>query len=128
MSDLRPVGVPVMVDGVERHLLFTLNVIDKLQEHFDKSLEEIIDLLTERKHANKTLKTILIMLLEDEIERIEYEKGACELKRYTDREIGWIITQDNVVDITMAVLKAYGMSLPESEDEFPNMESGTMSR
>lgn len=128
MSDLRPKGVPVMIDGVERHLLFTLNVIDNIQEHFDMTLEEVIDLLTDKRKSNQTLKTILMMLLEDEVERKEYTGGAGELKKYSQKEIGWLVTVDNVTEILLAVLKAYGLSLPEPGDDFPNLESGTMNQ
>ena len=59
-------------------------------------------------------------LLNDEAERMPQEG----LKTYTEQETGWLITQENVLEVTMAVLQAYGLSLPEP-DEFasPNGES-----
>ncbi len=60
-------------------------------------------------------------LLNDEAER----SGKEGQKQYTEKEVGWLITQDNATEVTLAVLKAYGLSLPEP-DEYasPNGKSG----
>ncbi len=125
MSDLRPKGQVITLGGEERHLLFTLNAIDELQEKFNLSLEETIDLLTDKKKANTTLKTILFVLLEDEADREEFEKKESNLKRYTEKEVGWLISMENIGDVMFSVLKAYGLSLPEPDEfENPKAESG----
>ena len=120
MSDLRPLGHAVKLDGVERHFLFTLNVVDDVQDHYDCSLEEVVNRLTDKKESIKTLRYLAMALLNDEAERLPQEG----LKTYTEQETGWLITQENVLEVTMAVLQAYGLSLPEP-DEFasPNGES-----
>ncbi len=128
MSDMRPKGIPVMLDGVERHILFSLNVIDNIQDQFDLSLEEVIDQLTDKRKSNQTLKLLLKTLLEDEIERKEYAREEHGLKRYTEKELGWLISQENVAEVMLAVLRAYGVSLPELEDDYPNQGGGTVSR
>ncbi len=118
MSDLRPLGVPVEIDGVERHLLFTLNVIDDIQEHFDKELGQIINDLMSKEISTKVLRYVLMALLNDEAERKD-------LKPYTDREIGWIITLENQLEFTIKILEAYGISLPKGDEETdPNRMSG----
>jgi hypothetical protein len=124
MSDLRPVGVPVVIDGVERHLLFTLNVIDDIQEHFDLELHQIIDNLTDKNEASKTIRYMLCSMLNDEAEKEEF-KGNGELKRYTEKEIGWIVSLENQAEILMKIFEAYGISLPAAEDDDPNLKSGT---
>ena len=125
MSDLRPIGEPLMLDGVERHLLFTLNVIDAVQDHFECSLEETISLLTDKRTSAAALKYMLMQLLNDEAERVKYSNPESELKKYNEQEIGWVITQGNVLQVTVAILKAYGLSMPEV-DEFasPNEQGG----
>lgn len=123
MSDLRPTGVPVEIEGVERHLLFTLNVIDDIQEHFNMGLAQVINRLADEELHTETLRYVLRALLNDEAER-----SGGELKQYTDKEIGWIITLDNQIEIVILILKAYGISLPEAEDGEidPNQMSGQM--
>lgn len=119
MSDLKPKGVPIMLDGEERRLLFTLNVVDEVQDHYGCAVEEVIDRLTDKKESAKTLRYLTAVLLNDEAERSEGRKA------YTEKEVGWLITQDNVLEVTVAVLKAYGLSLPEP-DEYasPNEKGG----
>ena len=46
MSDLRPRGIPVMLNGEERHLLFTLNAIDAIQDEYEKTLNQRLDDIT----------------------------------------------------------------------------------
>lgn len=115
MRDLKPTGIPIEIEGTTRYLLFTLNVIDALQEHFDAGLDQIIENLADDMLANDTLRHMLRILLNDEAER----KGG-ELKSYSEKEIGWVITLDNQTDIVIKVLKAYGISLPEAGEESPN--------
>lgn len=123
MSDLRPTGVPIMIEGVERHLLFTLNADDALQDKLDGSVDGILDLLADRKTATKTLRTVLAVLLEDEAQREKYKDPDSDLKVYTEQELGWIITVQNVQEVILCVLKAYGISLPEP-DEFETQKKG----
>ena len=126
MSDLRPTGEKIVVDGVERRLLFTLNAIDELQEQCKMPLDEIVNLLTDKEKSGKALRKILMVLLNDEADRMEHNRKETEkLRRYDEKEIGWIITRDNVIELTIAVLKAYGLSLPEGDEfETPKAQSG----
>ena len=123
MSDLRPVGVPIKLEGEERHLLFTLNANDQHQEHYKEDLSEIIDKLTDKTEAVTTLRQILLTLLNDEAER-ELNLNGKELKVYSLKEIGWLVSLDNQDEILVNILKAYGLSLPEGEDDTPNLMSG----
>lgn len=128
MSDLRPVGVPITLDGVERRFLFTLNVIDDIQEHFDKPLDEVVDLLLDKRYAGNTMRYLVMVLANDEVDRERHKNEQCTLKKVTEQEVGWMLTNDNIQDVTLAVLKAYGISLPEvDEDEIPNTKSGQLS-
>lgn len=123
MSDLNPKGIPITIDGVERRFLFTLNVIDDIQDHFETSLSEVVQKFTEKGQAYKTLRYVVMALLNDEAER-ELAAGHEGYNLLTEQETGWLITLENEGEIALAVLKAYGYSLPEG-DEDPNQESGT---
>lgn len=123
MSDLRPKGIPVMINGEERHLLFTLNAIDEIQDHFDAPMTEVWDKLTDKRESEKTIRYLICTLLNDEAAR--EQRNGKELKSYTEEEVGWAITVENVNEIMMALLDAYGLSLPEpDEDDSPKAESG----
>ncbi len=123
MSDLRPRGTPVAIDGEERHLLFTLNAIDEIQDHFDAPMSDVWDKLTDKRESEKTIRYLVCTLLNDEAAR--EQRNGKELKSYTEEEVGWAITIGNVNEIMMALLDAYGLSLPEpDEDDSPKAESG----
>lgn len=125
MGELNPQGVAFVLDGTERHLLFTLNAIDEIQSKFGLPLEDAMSQLTERETANGALKTILQILVNDEVERLSYKGGKCSLKPVDEKEIGWMLTNANMMGAFMAVLNAYGGSLPETEeDESPNQTGG----
>lgn len=128
MSDLKPTGEALVIDGVERHLLFTLNVDDDIQAHFDAPIEDVINMLTDKKTSSSALRYTLAALLNDEADRLDHAGVKHELKRYTEQEIGWVVTRDNLAEVLIAVLKAYGLSLPEPDEfESPNGESGQTS-
>lgn len=126
MSDLRPTGVPLMVGGVKREILFTLNAIDKIQSETGLSMEEVIGELTIPGKSVQALKKILKCLLEDEVERKAGQET--EFKKYTEEEIGWLFDARNIPEAVLAIFTAYGVSLPEleeeEEEENPNMVSG----
>ena len=123
MSDLRPRGTPVVIDGEERRLLFTLNAIDEIQDHFDAPMSDVWDKLTDKRESEKTIRYLICTLLNDEAAR--EQRNGKELKSYTEEEVGWAITVENVNEIMMALLDAYGLSLPEpDEDDSPKAESG----
>jgi len=125
MSDLKPVGEPIMFDGVERHLLFDLNVVDEIQERFDAPLEDVMDGLTDDRKMAGTMKSVLAALLNDEVDRLDHKGEKHEMKKYTEKEIGWLVSKENMYEVAFALYKAYGASLPEPDEfEAPNAESG----
>lgn len=126
MSDLRPRGVPIVLDGEERHLLFTLNVICELQDRRDKALNEIMEELADEKKSPYAMREIVTLLLNDEAERTEKKSGV-QHEKVTEREVGTMVAMDNYSEVMRAIFRAYGQSFPEPEDNDPNPESGTMS-
>ena len=128
MSDLRPRGIPVVLDGVEHRFLFTLNTIDSIQDETDKNMKDIMMDLTDEESSNKTLIYLVKTLINHESEREKRQNPDCALETVTDQEVGDLIGMDNIVEVTAAVLSAYGYSLPKADEEDdPNRESGQQS-
>lgn len=124
MSDLRPTGITVNLGGQERKLLFTLNAIDVLQDEHGKPIEDIIRSISDDGKDHKIFLSIVTALLNDEAEREKIMNGR-ELPVVTPQLAGWMVTHDNYAEVFIAVLKAYGYSMPEpDEDSDPNLESG----
>lgn len=124
MSDLRPVGTPIMLNGMERNFLFTLNVIDSIQSHYDLPVLEVLGKLFDEKEKVKTLKFLVTVLLNDEVEGEKYKNGNGTAKEVTEREVGAMIHVENMDEVIKTILKAYGISEPDAdEDEVPNQKS-----
>ncbi|WP_251353787.1 hypothetical protein [Hominisplanchenecus murintestinalis] len=124
MGALRPTGVPLVLDGMERHLLFTLNAIDEIQERSGAPLEEVMGGLTDIETAEDTLRLVLLVLLNDEVERLSYKGRTCDLELVDEKQIGWMLTRQNLIEAVTATLRAYGSGLPEPDDDDPNREGG----
>ena len=128
MSDLRPRGIPVVLDGIEHRFLFTLNTIDSIQDETDKNMKDIMMELADEASSNKTLIYLVKTLINHEAEREKRKNQDCALETVTDQEVGDLIGMDNIVEVTAAVLSAYGYSLPKADEEDnPNRESGQQS-
>ena len=128
MSDLRPRGIPVVLDGIEHRFLFTLNTIDSIQDETDENMKDIMMELADEESSNKTLIYLVKTLINHEAEREKRKNPDCALETVTDQEVGDLIGMDNIVEVTAAVLSAYGYSLPKADEEDdPNRESGQQS-
>lgn len=123
MSRLQPRGIPIVLEGEERHFLFTLNTIDVLQDKYGKSMDEIFEELQEEETATNTLKEIVTVLLNKESER-EKRLGGRDIPKITENEVGELIGMDNIGEIVTAVFRAYGYSMPEADENDPNQKSG----
>ena len=130
MSDLRPSGIPVVLDGVERHFLFTMNIIDEIQDRYGKTLHEVIADLAKADGTEHTLRDLVVILLNDEAQRMAKNPGEASMYPVvTEMEVGEMIGLDNYYTVMAAVLRAYGISLPEPEEEDdPNRKSGQTNR
>jgi hypothetical protein len=112
MSDLQPRGISINIGGVERHLLFTFSAIDLIQDHFDKPLSKVIDMLGEERTCYKVAGFIVCTLINDEIKRNGGKGRGLELE-----------TVMQSLDLSMTkrilntILKAYGVSLPEGDED-----------
>lgn len=126
MGILKNTGTPLNIDGVERHLLFTLNAIDAIQERFDEPLESVITKLTDKKESGNALRAVLTILFNDEVERLSYKPSTqkTDLEPVDEKQMGWILNNQNMLEATYAVLRAYGYDLPEPDENDPNGESG----
>lgn len=128
MSDLRPRGVKIVLDGVERRFLFTLNAIDEVQSHYEMTAMEALGKLFEPAEQGEALRFFVMTLINDEVEREKHKNSDNQLALVTEKEVGWMIGMDNIDEVTKAILEAYHISVPEpEEEEDPNQKSGQQS-
>ena len=113
MSDLRPKGLPVaLLDGVERDVLFTLAVVDEIQDHYDMAVGKVMTKLMDPRETYPTLAFLLTALLNDSIRR------AGEKEAYLkEEEVKELVDVPLAAKLIRPVMQSYGYSLPESDDD-----------
>lgn len=127
MSDLREEGRKYNFCGHEYNLLMTVNVIDQIQERFDRSIMQLGELLDRnRLDFYGNVAAIMTILLNEAIE-IENEKNGTDLPLFTEKKVRRHISNLNVIDAFVAISETYSLSfLKKEEDDIssPNRESG----
>lgn len=127
MSDLRPRGVSLELGGEKRELLFTLNVMDDIQNRTGEPVFSTLQKLFEKEEMNGAVKLLLSSLLTDEAERKKWMDPKSTLKPVSEKEAGWLVDVGNIGEAVTAILTAYRISMPEAEEDEepdPNVKSG----
>lgn len=129
MSDLRPIGAPVVIGGQEYNILFTIGAIEAIQETCNKALVEIMpaiarvaDFKTDSEDVKTFYNVIAAFLTVDTGKEVKAE------------DIDGIIKPAEMKKIAITLLEAYGFSMPDpdsdgedtedEEEENPNQETG----
>lgn len=118
MSAIKDGRFPITLDK-ERHLLFSLNVIDELQDKFGGF--DQLDNALQGKNRIKNLRWLLTLLLNE---------GAGDGENpLTEKEVGRMIHVGNLSEVKTAVFKAFsygnnGEEEPEEQDEEEESEEG----
>lgn len=79
MRYLKPTGTPIKIGDKIYHILFTLEVIDELQDKTGMSINEIMFLLTKKKTKTTAAKCILKYIIGEEIEIDDIENYSIVL-------------------------------------------------
>lgn len=132
MSAIKDGRYPINIGGQERHLLFSLNALDEIQDKFggyDK-LGEVFD--QDNKDWIKNTKWLLALLINEGAEEGEQE--------VTEKQVGRWIHTGNIVEVQSAILRAFTVGTSgnnETQKEEPgenndgtdegNAESGQVS-
>lgn len=112
MSDLQPKPTKITLGGKEYGLLFTINVIDAVQDKFDIAISQLADLMRDDRKTFKVLRFLLAEMINEAID----DAGNGE-KHVDERAVGRKITPANMGDLSEAVLTAFTSSAPANNDE-----------
>ena len=126
MSDLQPKPYQIKLGGQEFGLLFSLNAIDEIQEHFDISISKLGELLKDERSLFKNLRYILMVLINEAIddENDEFTSTEKERRLYVDEKwVGRKITANNFKQLTTDIILAFSEGSPKSDEENPNEQS-----
>mgnify|MGYP000759200404 FL=1 len=98
MSAIKDGRLPIALDK-ERHLLFSLNVIDEMQDKFG-GFDKLAEML-KGKDGIKNLRWLLTVLLN--------EGAADDEEPLTEKQVGKLIHTGNFADVKAAIFKSFSM-------------------
>lgn len=128
MSDLRPNGIKVEIGGQERNLLFTINVIDEIQASCNMPLFDAMGIIAGAAGGQMDHETLVVY--RHMLTALLNRENQGNL---TEKEVGEMVDLQSYIPMAVAMLQAYGISMPErDEDELeeeqegqdPNLETG----
>ena len=120
MSDMRPEGVKIKLGDKEYRLLFTLNAIDDIQEHFDMPISELGKVFSDEKTQIRNLRYLLTLLINEDID-CQNDFNGTDTPHLEERYVGRHIHDKNIHEMMTAVFNSFTGSIPEGEeDEIPN--------
>jgi len=120
MRDLKPQGIPIKIGTDDYGLRFTLNVIDDIQHHFNRSIAELPKILNEPIENYANMRYILTLLVNEDIDCICDETG--EKKPYIDeRYLGRHIFDYNAIgSIGDIIYTAFIQHMPKRNEDAPD--------
>ena len=98
MSAIKDGRLPIVLDK-ERHLLFSLNVIDEMQDKFG-GFDKLAEML-KGKDGIKNLRWLLTLLLNEGADDGE--------EQLTEKQVGKMIHTGNFNEVKTAIFKAFAM-------------------
>lgn len=117
MSDLRPNGVKVVVSEQEYELLFTINVIDEIQANCNMALFDAMGVIAGAAAGETDHETLMVYrsMLTALLNRTTEEQ-------LTETQVGELVDWTKYQTIASAILLAYGISMPEHDEDEPEDE------
>jgi len=121
MSDLKPKGVKIVLNGKEYGLRFTLNAIDDIQDRFNVPISNLGDLFQDDKNKIRNLRYLLTVLINEDIDCRKDETGE-EIPHVDERFVGRHINAMNMPVMMNSIMKSFtaGTPEPDENDDIPN--------
>lgn len=105
MSAIKDGRFPIVLDK-ERHILFSLNAIDEMQDKFGGF--DRLDTVLSGKDSIKNLRWLLTVLLNEGAEDDE--------EPLTEKQVGKLIHTGNFAEVKTAIFKAFSMGNNETPE------------
>ena len=112
MSDLKPKGIKIELDGKEYNLLFSLNVIEDFQDKFDTPISKIQEIMGDERKVYKATKFLLAALINEALD--EKESGD---EHISEKAIGRKVNFSNIRYLNESIMAAAVEGMPQITDE-----------
>lgn len=114
MSDMQPKGNEIELGGRKFRLLWTINLIDEIQDKYDIPISEVDKLFKDERNSIKTIRYLITTLINEAI--LDDERGE---PKVDEMWVGRKITPSNIHTLRVAILGSFSDGLPEGEHD-PN--------
>lgn len=126
MSDLRQKPKKIKYNGTEYEILFTIEVMDKIEDTMGLTSNDIIEILKNPRKDRETRNKFL--RLGETLINIDAEKK--ELPKVTDGELANVLTSASMLDLLKVVVDTAQESFfvrqdDEEEEDDPNQNRAT---
>lgn len=115
MSDAKNKSGKIVLGGIEFDLIFTINVIDDLQDKFDISIEQLGDIMSGRDKF-KAIRYILTELINEGIDNSNYISGD-KVPHVTERQVGRWLNVNNIGMASECIFAAFTAGVPDGSDD-----------
>lgn len=112
MSDLRPIGTPVVIGGREYNFLFTIGIIETLQEECNMPLIDIVSSVARVASYGVDVDDLRCLNL---IVAVFVSANIGE--KVSPEELDGVIRPAEMQKVATKILEAYGFAMPESDDD-----------
>jgi len=119
---MQPKAIKINLGDKEYGLLFTINIVEAIQDKYDIPASELVTLLKDEKKNIKVLKFLITALINEAQDDLE-PKGEHVDEQYVGRKI----TTWNVRTLQESILKAFSEGAPKTDPDGepdPNGMSG----
>lgn len=118
MRILKPTGTPIELEDKTYNLLFTVDAIDDIQEHFDNDIVSILNSMgKDIRNGYKIVAYVLMTLINSAHER----DGLKD--RYDLKKISSYVTNSTVKMLIPLLIQVFNNDSPQREDDDPNPQS-----
>ena len=125
MSDLRQKPKKIKYNGTEYEILFTIEVMDKIEDTMGLTSNDIIEILKNPRKDRETRNKFL--RLGEALINIDAEKK--NLPRVTDGELANVLTNASMLDLLKVVVdtaqESFFVRQDEEEEDDPNQNRAT---
>ena len=118
MSDMKPQSFKITLkDDKDYGMLFDINSIDDIQEHFNVPIDELPSLFAgDKMTVFKNLRSILTILINEDRDD-QSDKTGEKLPHFDERFIGRQMPAEQLENIMTSIYKAFSGAMPEKEDK-----------
>ena len=121
MSDMKPKGTDIIIDGKEFGMRFTLSAADDIQEHFDIPLQKLADVFKDEMNTFKSIRFIITTFINADIDCKNDESGE-KIPHVDETWVGRHLDVGSINELMTQIFATVSGGAPNTDG--PNTKGG----